>query len=104
VNATGVHTLTTEGIALGLDADFAYGATTVQPEPGDTLVLYSDGVVECEGADRALFGDVRLARALAARHGASPGAVLEHLVREVDRFRGETAVSDDLSVLVVRRA
>jgi sigma-B regulation protein RsbU (phosphoserine phosphatase) len=104
VSRDGVRALTTAGIALGLDADFEYRAVSVPLQPGDTLVLFTDGVVECEGADRALFGDERLARAVAASRGAPPAQVLAQLVREVDRFRGNTPVSDDLSVLVVRRA
>ncbi len=102
VSRSGTRALTTGGMALGLDADFAYEEVTVRMAPGDTLVLYTDGVVECEGQERALYGDERLAQAVTWRPSTTAAAVLDELVKDVDRFRGDTPVSDDLSVLVVR--
>ena len=50
-----------------------------------------------------MFGDERLAKVVAAERGGSAAQVLAAVVRTVDAFRGETAVCDDLSVLVARR-
>ena len=103
VRADGVRALTTDGMALGLDADFAYSAVTLRRLPGDALVIYTDGVLECEGPERELFGDERLAQSLTARRGSPAPAMLAGLLRDVETFRRGTAVTDDSSVLVVRR-
>lgn len=103
VGARGTASLTTDGMALGLEASFAYRASTVRMQPGDLLVLYTDGVLECEGPGRELFGDERLVRAAQALHGRGASEALAGLLAEVQRFRRDTPVSDDLSLLVVRR-
>jgi len=99
----GVDALSTGGMALGLDADFAYDAVTVRLQPGDALALYTDGVIECEGPERELYGEERLVAALAAQRGAAAPAMLAGLLRDVERFRHGTPASDDLSALIVRR-
>jgi len=103
VHARGVTFLTAAGMALGLDEDAAYEAGRIQMQPGDAVVLYTDGVVECEGPDRELFGDRRLEQAVAARRGASAAALLESVRSAAEAFRGDVEVSDDLTLLVVRR-
>jgi sigma-B regulation protein RsbU (phosphoserine phosphatase) len=103
VHAGGAVAVGARGMALGLDADARYVATTLQPRPGDHVVVFTDGVVECEGPGRELFGDERLTALLAARHGHAAKAVLADVLRDVDVFRRGESVSDDLSVLVVRR-
>lgn len=102
-HASGTEPVTTGGMALGLDAQASYHAVELRLRPGDTLVLYSDGVIECENGGRELFGEERLVAALAARRDATAPQVLAHVVAEVDRFRHGAPVSDDLSVLVARR-
>ena len=76
---------------------------TIQPMAGDTIVIYTDGVIECEGPGRALLGEEQFAKVLSThrRHGASQ--LLANVVRELDSFRGEVPMSDDLSLMIVRR-
>ena len=71
--------------------------------PGDAVVLYTDGVIECEGPERELYGDERLERLVAGQHGASAANTLAAVRSSVEVFRRDTPVSDDLTVLVVRR-
>jgi sigma-B regulation protein RsbU (phosphoserine phosphatase) len=90
-------------MALGLDEDSRYEAGEIRMQLGDALVIYTDGIVECEGPNRELFGEPRLEQLLAASRGASAAAMLANVRRAVDEFRGGTPVSDDLSMLVARR-
>jgi len=103
LRAGSVSPITTGGMALGLDADFQFEAVVLTLRPGDALVMYTDGVIECENGSRELFGDERLADV--ARQNAAGGAdaLLAGLVAEVERFRGEAAVNDDLSIVVAAR-
>lgn len=102
-HAGGVTPLVTDGMALGLDAAADFRSLTVQMQPGDSLVLYTDGVVECEGPAREMFGEQRLADLLAAQRQFGASQLLATILSTVDAFRRETPVSDDLSVLVVHR-
>jgi sigma-B regulation protein RsbU (phosphoserine phosphatase) len=70
-------------------------------EPGDRIVFYTDGITERHAADDSLFDLPRVMDVL-ARHGdAEVATMVEHLVREVDAFGGETEPEDDQTVLAV---
>lgn len=101
--ANGVGAVAAPGIALGLDADAEYREHVLRLAPGDSLLLYSDGVVESEGPDRELFGEARLVD-LVARAATLPAAeLLAEITRAIDTFRRGVAVTDDVTVLAVRR-
>lgn len=103
VHAGGVAPITTDGMALGLDADFEFRTAERSLRAGDALLLYTDGVLECENAARELFGDERLAAAARAHAVAGADGLLAGIVAEIERFRGKAAVTDDLSILVAVR-
>ena len=103
VHAGGVATLGQGGMALGLDEDARYEAGEIRMRPGDAVVLYSDGIIECEGPGRELFGEKRLEQLLAGKRGAAAADVLASVRNAVEEFRRGVPVSDDLTVLVVRR-
>ncbi len=91
------------GMPLGLIADCRYTRGTCSLEPGDTLVLYSDGYTEAENSDETEFGEARLAAiCVAARHEA-PADLAAAIDREVDAFLGDAPVIDDCTIVIVRR-
>ncbi len=78
-------------------------AISVALEPGDILVLLSDGFYEYRNAGGELFGEDRV-RELVAGHGASPmRELLTALQREVDAFGGGAPQEDDMTAVLVRR-
>jgi serine phosphatase RsbU (regulator of sigma subunit) len=103
VHAGGVTRLSSEGIALGLDEDATYRVQTTSVPRGDFVVMYSDGVIECEGPGQELYGMERLERLLQRCRGEPAKAVLDAVTQDVAAFRRGTAVADDLSVIVLRR-
>jgi PAS domain S-box-containing protein len=97
-----IRTLSGGGIPLGLFADdFEVGVESLDLEPGDTLFLYSDGVVESSDAQRNRFGHERLVEILAA-HADGPVTdmplAVEHALTE---FCGGE-LRDDVSMLALR--
>jgi serine phosphatase RsbU (regulator of sigma subunit) len=96
-----IEMLTTGGIPLGLfeDTEFTEGETGFAP--GDSLLLYSDGVSEAINPSGDEFGEERLER-LWNRHGTgAPGEVVELLLKEVAEFRGRADQNDDITLVVV---
>jgi serine phosphatase RsbU (regulator of sigma subunit) len=86
------------GAALGVDARGTLGEELFSLEPGSTLVLFTDGLVETRG--RSLEeGFERLAVALSAA-SESADDICEYLIREMQRGRLQ---EDDVAVLVIRR-
>jgi serine phosphatase RsbU (regulator of sigma subunit) len=76
----------------------------VRIEPGTGLLLYSDGLTEAmDPAGRTLGLEAILAR-LRSQHAASADAIVGGLLESVDRHRAGRAHSDDLTLMVLRRA
>jgi sigma-B regulation protein RsbU (phosphoserine phosphatase) len=71
--------------------------------PGDTLVLYTDGVVEpADGAD-ADFGVERLEAAVRAAGGHSASAALRSVIDATRAFSGREGYDDDFTLVVLKR-
>jgi hypothetical protein len=68
---------------------------------GDTVLLYTDGVVETLNAPGESFGFERLRKGLLP--GGSSQAIHDHVLRELDQFRGDEPVYDDCSLVVISR-
>jgi PAS domain S-box-containing protein len=88
------------GTLLGVFPDIELWDTAVDLRPGDTLVLYTDGVTD-EQRDGEEFGVERLTDVLRATAGAPPDEVARAIEDAVVAFRPE-APSDDLAVLVAK--
>ena len=78
------------------------GIETVVLEPGDLVIVCSDGVTEARNRAGEEFGRERLVEAVRGRHGAKPEAVLEHLIGVVKLFSQGAAQADDVTALVLR--
>lgn len=91
------------GLMIGIDPAARYREAAVALEPGDTLILHTDGVTEARDARREFFGLERLERAArkAARRG--PREMGEEIVTRVHAFAGGRS-QDDLCLLLARRA
>lgn len=88
---------------LGVRGDLDVTVRNARLAPGDTVVLFSDGVVEArpEGSDE-VFGFERLERSLARQSGKSPEALRDGLLDELRRYTGDAPREDDLTLLVLR--
>jgi len=91
------------GPPLGLFADAHFERGEALLWPGDTLVFHTDGLTEAMGPTRELYGESRLARSLALGDGQDLFSMRTALLASVDRHRAGAALSDDLSLLLVRR-
>ncbi len=93
----------TGGIALGLLPELDYRQNSVVLAPGDTIVLYTDGVSEAMDGDEEQFGLVRLREAMAANPGQDAEAANQTVFQAVGEFVGDTPASDDITCLTFRR-
>jgi serine phosphatase RsbU (regulator of sigma subunit) len=91
------------GPPLGLFVDASYERGQAVLAPGDTLVFHTDGLTEAMGPTRELFGEARLAESLALADGQALATMRSALLERVDRHRAGAPLSDDLSLLLVRR-
>jgi GAF domain-containing protein len=95
-----VEELAVGGLALGIDFGMSYEQASTTLEPGDAVVLFTDGVVEAR-LGRELYGVERLDETLASRWQLPARKLAEAVVKECRAFGGE--ISDDTAVVVVKR-
>jgi sigma-B regulation protein RsbU (phosphoserine phosphatase) len=88
-------------LVLGVDPDTQYVTETFALPPQSSLLLYTDGVVECPDARDERFGTERLRRALYGRYDDATG-MLDHVIGAVNHFRGNRDLDDDLTVVAVQ--
>jgi sigma-B regulation protein RsbU (phosphoserine phosphatase) len=77
---------------------------TLPLEPGQTFVLFSDGVSEAMNRDEDFYGEERLLAALAGASGASPATVVKRLLSDVRAFTDGAKQSDDITVVAAQYA
>ena len=98
-----VQWLTEGGLLLGVFEDPRCSEATLRLEPGDRLLLYTDGITEAANRDREFFGEDRLEAVLV---GAHPDVLAEELVemvlRSVREFCDGCEPGDDMTVVVMR--
>jgi serine phosphatase RsbU (regulator of sigma subunit) len=94
-----------QGIPLGLISGIPYGpAQEVSLEPGDFLVLLTDGFHEWENTSGEEFGVSRVKESLRRSADSSPEAMIEGLYAAVTQFGAGTRQADDLTVVVLKRS
>jgi serine phosphatase RsbU (regulator of sigma subunit) len=101
IRRAGIEWLEDGGPVLGLLSIATYESGAVALEPGDLVVICSDGVTEARTLAGEAFGRDRLVDALANAHGSRPEVALEQLLGAVRRFAEGAAQSDDITAMVL---
>lgn len=103
VGGNGVEELSTTDLLLGMFTHAEYQTQKMQLEPGDALVLFTDGLCEAENDAREEFGAPRLSEALATLHRRPAQVIAHELEQAVARFSDGQPMSDDVTLVVVSR-
>jgi serine phosphatase RsbU (regulator of sigma subunit) len=98
-----VRRLTTGGPILGLFAGVPFEEETLSLDPGECLVVFSDGVSEALNAGGDEFGEARILETVGPLLDRDAPAVLEALFAAVRGWAADTAQNDDVTALVIRR-
>ena len=93
----------TNGVVLGIAGDLEYKVKEATLHPGETLIMYSDGVSEALNTDGEEFGAQRLIGLFEGAPPTSARDANESVLRGVAKFTGERAQSDDITCLALHR-
>jgi serine phosphatase RsbU (regulator of sigma subunit) len=88
------------GLPLGLSEGAPYQSSAVDLEPGDQLLIVTDGITEAMDRSQQLFGDVRVAE-LTVRRGLSETTLLDRLLTDVRVFEAGNPQSDDIAAIAL---
>jgi serine phosphatase RsbU (regulator of sigma subunit)/anti-sigma regulatory factor (Ser/Thr protein kinase) len=101
--ADGVMELRARGMPLGLMPGMAYEQKEATLQPGDAVLLHSDGIVEAHDPDRDMFGFPRLKETVA--NGPTGQELIDHVLSEVAAFTGPDAEQeDDITMVTLQRS
>ena len=75
---------------------------TIQLHPGDAVVAYTDGVVECTDEEGRMFDVRRVVQVVNSESSGSAGELLGAILKRVQSFTGNQPQPDDLTVLVLK--
>jgi serine phosphatase RsbU (regulator of sigma subunit) len=90
------------GLPLGIEGTATYETASLDLQPGDALIFYTDGVIEAFNAQGEEFGNPRWFEAIRALPSLSARDSLQFLMKPVDNFVGATRQSDDITCFVFR--
>jgi sigma-B regulation protein RsbU (phosphoserine phosphatase) len=91
------------GMPLAIERDAEFPVTDPYSlEPGDLILLVSDGVYEASSPEKIQFGMDRVLRVVRDRTGSSNEDILEGLLNAVREFTGSSVLSDDVTCVLVR--
>jgi sigma-B regulation protein RsbU (phosphoserine phosphatase) len=99
-----VTELTESDLLLGIVTRAEYTQRTLQLDPGDSLILFTDGVTEAENGDGNELGSTTVAEALRTMHGSAASDIAkvvdDHVLQHVG---APEALGDDVTIIVVSR-
>jgi sigma-B regulation protein RsbU (phosphoserine phosphatase) len=105
----GVEKLAATGVPLGIFEDGTWGCGAARLDPGDLLLLYTDGISEACSEQAAFFGEEGLLAAVGATlRAASPqrpsaSEIQDTVLAKVRQFTGGAPPSDDIALVLLRR-
>jgi serine phosphatase RsbU (regulator of sigma subunit) len=94
--------LGTMGFFLGMVQGVEYEEKSVVLEPGDTVVLFTDGVFESPNGEGSPFGREGIVRSIAAREGQGPAALSDGLFSDLLSWTQGIEASDDVTILMAQ--
>jgi sigma-B regulation protein RsbU (phosphoserine phosphatase) len=89
------------GFPVGMMPDMEYEEVSAQLEPGDRLILYSDGVPECQSVDGERYTEERLFATLTENCGEPLSGLIQGVRDDVSSWRGQGKFNDDISLLAL---
>jgi len=92
------------GLPIGIFAEAEFTSKRIALDPGDAMVIYTDGLSEAQDVSRCEYGAERLMRILRQCHCLGSLQMLEACVQDVEKFRSGEPLGDDLTLMVVRRS
>ena len=102
LSRTGMRRLETGGPIVGLFEGATFEEETVSLNPGDWLIVFSDGVSEALSADGEEFGETRIVQTVQKHAGVDASEMLQAIFAAVRAFTKGAAQNDDITALVLR--
>jgi sigma-B regulation protein RsbU (phosphoserine phosphatase) len=92
------------GLPLGAFCDEQFATNRVRVEPGQAILLYTDGLSEARDNSGRMYGTERLRGLARGQQGNHPQDLIKVCLRDLAAFRKDVPAGDDLTIMVVSRS
>ena len=96
-----IEELHSEGLILGAFESVSYHSRPLQLDPGDVLVVYSDGVTEAENPQGEMFGEERFLQVIKSNASAGVEVLEKKILEAIDQFTEGMAQTDDITFVLI---
>ena len=96
-------TLGNGDLVLGFSESIEYNEWKLEVQPGDIVVVYSDGITESMSPHRDQYGEERLARTIEEHRSESAEAIIGHIMAAVSEHAAGESQADDLTIAIIKR-
>lgn len=94
---------TGSGLALGMFEEAKYDTNQIRLDPGDVLVMYTDGITEAENPEGRAFEDAGLEEVIGRTWMLDPRQMGAAIISAVETYAQDVRLGDDLTALVLKR-
>ena len=102
-NSGNIELLQEGGLILGfLGSDFNYESKNIRLQPGETILMFTDGVNEARNTSQEEFSDDRLEQSLIKHHNLPAKALMNNVISDVKEFVGPASQYDDITMVVMK--
>ena len=98
-----VESLSRTGIAVGIEEDATWTQASIKIDPGDLLLLYTDGIPDAQNIDGMFFEEEKLIEIAQSSLGQPAHEIQKTILEVVQQFVGEAPQSDDITLMVLVR-
>lgn len=92
-----------DGFPLGISPDAVYENATVPFSQGDIAIMFTDGIYETKNMENENYGIERIQKLVAKKYNFNAEEIISSLDKSLKAFRGEQAVYDDMTAIVIKR-
>jgi len=91
------------GIAIGIEENSTWTTETISIDPGDILILYTDGIPDAQDIDGGFFDEEAIIEITKKNSGKFAHEIQSAIIEAVQRFTGDASQSDDITLMVLKR-
>jgi sigma-B regulation protein RsbU (phosphoserine phosphatase) len=103
IRSSGIESVPPTGMPIGMFSSAQFGVARLHLEPGDALLLCTDGVLEANNAGGEAYGPERWEQLAARLHDRGASALVDGCLHDLAAFADSRSYADDVTVMAIRR-
>ncbi len=104
LSARGLEEIVQDGLPLGVKGDVSYQESSIELNPGDRLIVVTDGIVEATDWQEDVFGKKRLFNCLKMHaHGLPLAGLMDAILKDLQRFTKNAPFDDDQTIILFEK-